>query len=145
MRLAAIVEMIVEGRLNELLGRRRMEQSIAALSGHVIICGWGRVGRAIAADVHAAKRPYVVVDIDPERLAGEANDVVVGDATEDAVLEAAGIDRRRQRSSPPSTATPPTRSSSSAPEPCAPTCSSSPAPAARTARRSSCGRAPTAS
>ena len=59
--LAAIVELIVEGRVNELLGRRRMEQSIAALSGHVIICGWGRVGRAIAADVDAAKRRYVVV------------------------------------------------------------------------------------
>jgi voltage-gated potassium channel len=89
--LAAIVELIVEGRLNELLGRRRMEQSIAALSGHVIICGWGRVGRAIAADVHAAKRRYVVVDIDPDRLEGEGIDAVVGDATEDAVLEAAGI------------------------------------------------------
>jgi voltage-gated potassium channel len=91
--LAAIVELIVEGRLNELLGRRRMEQSIAALSGHVIICGWGRVGRAIAADVHAAKRRYVVVDIDSERLAGEAADAVVGDATEDTVLQAAGIER----------------------------------------------------
>ena len=91
--LAAAVELIVEGRLNELLGRRRMEQSIAALSGHVIICGWGRVGRAIAADVQAAKRRYVVVDIDPERLHGEAIDAVVGDATEDAVLEAAGIQR----------------------------------------------------
>ena len=87
------MELIVEGRLNELLGRRRMEQSIAALSGHVIICGWGRVGRAIAAEVHAAKRGFVVVDIDPERVAGEPHDAVVGDATEDAVLEAAGIER----------------------------------------------------
>ena len=91
--LAAIVEVILEGRLNELLGRRRMEQSIAALSGHVIICGWGRVGRAIAADVHAAKRRFVVVDSDPERVAGEGHDVVIGDATEDAVLTAAGIER----------------------------------------------------
>jgi voltage-gated potassium channel len=90
--LAAIVEVILEGRLNELLGRRRMEQSIAALRGHVIICGWGRVGRAIAADVHAAKRRYVVVDVDPTRVAGESHDVVLGDATEDAVLEAAGIE-----------------------------------------------------
>jgi voltage-gated potassium channel len=91
--LAAIVEVILEGRLNELLGRRRMEQSIAALSGHVIICGWGRVGRAIAADVQAATRRYVVVDVDPARLTGESHDAVVGDATEDSVLEAAGIER----------------------------------------------------
>jgi voltage-gated potassium channel len=91
--LAAIVELIVEGRLNEVLGRRRMEQSIAAKSGHVIICGWGRVGRAIASDVHAAKRDFVIVEADPERVAGEPHDVVVGDATDDSILEAAGIAR----------------------------------------------------
>ena len=94
--LAAIVELIVEGRLNELLGRRRMEQSIAAKSGHVIICGWGRVGRAIASDVHAAKRDFVIVETDPDRVAGEPHDVVVGDATDDAILEAAGHRARRR-------------------------------------------------
>jgi voltage-gated potassium channel len=91
--LAALVELIVEGRLNELVGRRRMEQSIAAKRGHVIICGWGRVGRAIASDVHAAKRDFVIVESDPDRVAGEPYDVVVGDATDDAILEAAGIQR----------------------------------------------------
>jgi voltage-gated potassium channel len=91
--LAAIVENVLEGRLNELLGRRRMEQSIAAKSGHVIICGWGRVGRAIASDVHAAKRDFVVVESDPERINGEPHDAVIGDATDDAILEAAGIHR----------------------------------------------------
>ena len=89
--LAAIVELIVEGRLNELLGRRRMEQSIAAKRGHVIICGWGRVGRAIAADVDAAKREFVIIESDADRVMGEPHDVVVGDATDDAILEAAGI------------------------------------------------------
>jgi voltage-gated potassium channel len=89
--LAALVELIVEGRLNELLGRRRMEQSIAAKRGHVIICGWGRVGRAIASDVHAAKRDFVIVESDADRVAGETFDIVVGDATDDAILEAAGI------------------------------------------------------
>ena len=51
------------------------------------------MGRAIAADVHAAKRDFVVVESDPERVAGEPHDVVVGDATDDAILEAAGIER----------------------------------------------------
>ncbi|MFL6204433.1 MAG: potassium channel family protein [Acidimicrobiales bacterium] len=91
--LAAIVELIVEGRLNELLGRRRMDKSIAAKSGHVIICGWGRVGRAIASDVLAAQRDFLVVESDADRVAGEPCDVVVGDATDDAILQAAGIDR----------------------------------------------------
>jgi len=91
--LASVVEIILEGRLNELFGRRRMEQSIAAKHDHVIICGWGRVGRAIAAEVHAAKRDLVIVELDPLRVADEAYDTVVGDATDDDVLEAAGIDR----------------------------------------------------
>src|SRR5689334_12639898 len=42
-----LIETFIEGRINELLGRRRMEHSIASLNQHVIICGWGRVGRAI--------------------------------------------------------------------------------------------------
>ena len=91
--LATVVELILEGRINELLGRRRMEQSIAAKHDHVIICGWGRVGRAIAAEVHAAKRDLVIVELDPLRVVNEAYDVVVGDATEDDVLKAAGLDR----------------------------------------------------
>jgi len=91
--LATVMELILEGRLNELLGRRRMEQSIAAKHDHVIICGWGRVGRAIAAEVHAAKRDLVIVELDPLRVANETHDTVVGDATEDDVLKAAGLDR----------------------------------------------------
>lgn len=91
--LATLVEVILEGRLNELLGRRRMEQSIAALSGHVVICGWGRVGRAIASEVEAAGRRFVVVESDPERASGLPAPVVLGDATEDDVLEQAGIER----------------------------------------------------
>ena len=48
---SVLIETFIEGRLNELLGRRRMEQSIASMQDHVIICGWGRVGRAIAGEV----------------------------------------------------------------------------------------------
>lgn len=90
---AAIVETFLEGQLNELLGRRRMEQSIAAMRDHVVICGWGRVGRSIAAEVAVAGRPYVVVELDEERVADTAAHVVIGDATEDRVLEEAGIAR----------------------------------------------------
>jgi voltage-gated potassium channel len=89
----ALVETVVEGRLNELLGRRRMERSIASLTDHVVVCGWGRVGRAIAAEVVEAGRTLVVVEQDETRLEGVGHPAVVGDATEDAILRRAGVER----------------------------------------------------
>ncbi len=91
--LGVLVETFIEGRINELLGRRRMSQSIAALTDHVVICGWGRVGRSIAGEVLEAGRKLVVVETDPGRADGVPHPVVVGDATEDDVLRAAGIAR----------------------------------------------------
>lgn len=88
-----VIETLIEGRLNDLLGRRRMERSIASLHDHVIICGWGRVGRAIAGEVVEAGRELVVVDLDEASLASVAHPSLTGDATEDAVLRAAGIER----------------------------------------------------
>jgi voltage-gated potassium channel len=90
---SVLVETVVEGRLNELLGRRRMEQSIAKLQDHVIICGWGRVGQAIAVDLEHAGKDVVIIELDPE-LARQADHLTVtGDATDDHVLLEAGVER----------------------------------------------------
>ena len=43
-----VLESLVEGHLHQHFERRRMERSIARMSGHTIVCGWGRVGRAVA-------------------------------------------------------------------------------------------------
>ncbi len=88
-----VVEAFIEGQLRDIYGRRRMERTIAGMSGHVIVCGWGRVGQAIAHFVAAAGQPLVVLDVDPQRLVGVSHATLVGDATDDAVLQAAGIDR----------------------------------------------------
>ena len=65
---SVLVEGLIEGRINELFGRRRMNHSIASLRGHVIICGWGLVGQAIAEEVAEAGRELVIVDTDPDCL-----------------------------------------------------------------------------
>jgi voltage-gated potassium channel len=88
-----IIETFIEGRLNELLGRRRMDKSIASLSGHVVICGAGRVGRSIGKAVAESGRGTVVIEVDPEKAAASGAPSVVGDATEDEVLRAAGVER----------------------------------------------------
>jgi voltage-gated potassium channel len=87
------MQVVIEGELGKVVGRRRMDNKIADLRGHVVVCGWGRVGRAVAQDLAENGRDVVVVDMDPERIATAPHLRVEGDATLDATLRAAGIER----------------------------------------------------
>jgi len=89
--LGVMLEAIVEGRLTDQIWRRRMERTIAAMSDHVVVCGWGRVGQTIARDLGAAGSDVVVIDVDPERFVDIDMPFVVGDATDDSVLARASI------------------------------------------------------
>lgn len=88
--LGILLETLVEGRLNERWERRRAERRIESMRDHIIICGWGRVGRAIRDSVGTDS--VVVIDVDPERVALVGGPVVEGDATDDDVLRRAGIE-----------------------------------------------------
>jgi len=72
-----------------------MQFRIDRMAGHVIVCGWGRVGQAVGAHLIGNGHEVVVVDIDPERLDGVSLPHVVGDANEDDCLRQAGIERAR--------------------------------------------------
>jgi len=93
--LSVLLEALVEGRLSERFGRRRMERQLAEVRDHVIVCGWGRVGRAISAALSGSALDLVVVERDPERVSSVPGLVVQGDATDDEVLDRAGIHRAR--------------------------------------------------
>jgi voltage-gated potassium channel len=96
--LATVAEFFVAGHLGDLLAARRMQKTIDSLTGHHIICGFGRVGRQVARDLNAARASYVVVDSNPEnRQLAEALGLyfIDGDATDDAALRQAGIGRAR--------------------------------------------------
>ncbi len=96
--LATVAEFFVAGHLADVLAIRRMQKMIDSLTGHHIICGFGRVGRQVAHDLHAARADYVVIDTDPEnRHLAEGLGVcfIEGDAADDAVLLEAGIERAR--------------------------------------------------
>jgi voltage-gated potassium channel len=86
-----LLEALIEGHLRQQLGRRRMGRQIGRLTGHIIICGWGRVGRASVLYLAALGKQIVVVDRDPARLQGLDYPTVLGDVTDDTVLQAAGI------------------------------------------------------
>ena len=86
-----LIESVVEGHLGGAYRRRRMEQEIRSMKGHIIVCGWGRVGTAIARFLHAEDAPVVVVDTSVERLGTVNGPYVQGDARDEEVLQAAGI------------------------------------------------------
>jgi voltage-gated potassium channel len=92
--LTALGRAVVEGSIQRIVGRRRMMREIGSMKGHVIVCGHGRVGRTICEELQAAHVPFVVIDRDPERaeiLESKGYRVVLGDATEDEILLAAGV------------------------------------------------------
>lgn len=86
-----VVQTVVEGQLREFVGRRRMDRQIKNMSGHTIVCGWGRVGAAVAHDLERAGEGVVVIDADPDRVRDVPYPTVLGDATRDEVLREAGI------------------------------------------------------
>ena len=91
----AIGEYVVGGRLSGTLRRQRMQHDIDRLTGHYIVCGYGRVGRQVLEEL--AARDLVAVVIEPsdavlaDQDAGPAR--IRGDATDDGALRSAGIDR----------------------------------------------------
>ena len=93
--LGVIVEALTEGHLRQYLGRRQMDRRIGALDGHVVICGYGRVGRAAATHLRATGNDVVVIDTDEARFLDLDLPHIVGNALDDATLIAAGLERAR--------------------------------------------------
>ncbi|NIN10509.1 MAG: potassium channel protein [Gemmatimonadales bacterium] len=91
---AAISQYIVSGELTGALRKTRMQQRINALSGHYIVCGFGRVGQQILLDLQGKGKQCVVVDTSagPEEGAGQLL-WVTGDGADDAILHRAGVER----------------------------------------------------
>ena len=88
---------IVTLRVDQLIGGRKMQATIDKFSNHSIVCGYGRMGRTICDYLASHGEDFVVIDNDIEILSRLREEMgwhfVNGDATDDATLEAAGIDR----------------------------------------------------
>jgi voltage-gated potassium channel len=96
--LTSLVATVIEGELGFMLGVRRMRGKIEALRDHYVLCGFGRVGEEIAREFHARGMPFVIVDSNPqaiERARKQRYLLVEGDASSDAILLEAGIERAR--------------------------------------------------
>src|SRR5206468_7879031 len=57
-----LVRAVISGEVQGLLGRRRMERQLAGLKDHMIICGYGRMGRFVCREFSKQGLPFVIVD-----------------------------------------------------------------------------------
>ncbi len=96
---SSLTSFIVEGNLEHLFWRNRMEKDIDRLSDHYIVCGGGHTGQHIVAELLSTSRPFVLIEreeahiLELQEQLGARFPALVGDATDDETLTAAGIRR----------------------------------------------------
>jgi voltage-gated potassium channel len=96
--LATVAEFFVSGQLSGLLEERRSQRMIDSYSDHVIVCGFGRVGRQVSRDLSRAGIEHVAIDAEPmnrETAQSMGVSFIESYAAEDDVLIGAGIERAR--------------------------------------------------
>ena len=94
--IGSLTQALLEFELQNFFGRRRMERDIGRLSDHYIICGAGRVGRSVAAELARRPAPFVIIENNEpkaQKYAGENWLLMIGDATQEQTLRDAQIER----------------------------------------------------
>lgn len=93
----SLVQALTQSQLEQFFGKR-VERDIDRLDGHIIICGFGRIGLMLAQELASAGETFVVVERDEARCQ-EARDLGYlcrhADATDEDVLRAMRVDRAR--------------------------------------------------
>jgi voltage-gated potassium channel len=95
---ADFIRAVVSGEVQAQMGKQRMERALAEMDNHLVVCGYGRMGKLVCRDFSAQGVPFVVIDRDEEVLQDFAvphGVAMHGDATSDEVLKAAGVERAR--------------------------------------------------
>jgi len=90
----AIVQLMVEGQIRSIMGRKRLNNKINHLRQHHIICGYGRIGRVLCNHIKHKPIDFAIIEKDAELIPiMEADEIlfISGDATDETVLLNAGI------------------------------------------------------
>jgi len=96
--LGGFVQMMMEGEIERAMSLGRTTRAIERLENHVVLCGYGRIGRILAKELYRKDQSFVVVDNNPDAIADAQSQgflVRMGDANEEDVLIAAGIERAK--------------------------------------------------
>jgi voltage-gated potassium channel len=98
---STLTAFLVEGSLDQIFEERRMKRKIESMSDHYIVCGGGQTGQHIVREYVENGHDLVLIETDEERVENLKNELdgrfawIIGDATEDDVLQSAGIERAR--------------------------------------------------
>lgn len=94
-----IGEILIQVQISEVLGSRKRQSVIRSIHDHLIVCGLGRMGRRVCRKLADSGTPFVAIDRDRSALeavpGAERWPFIAGDATDDAVLEEAGVARAK--------------------------------------------------
>jgi voltage-gated potassium channel len=95
---STVAKYIFEGELNKIYSKIMKRREVSKLRGHIILCGFGRNGRRAALELKNSRKRFLIVERDDyvlERFpeAEKTYSFFIGDATQDEVLEKAGIKR----------------------------------------------------
>jgi voltage-gated potassium channel len=95
---SAVTAFIVEKNLSKILRERRMNKQLAALTGHIIVCGLGQTGLQVLRELTATRHTAVGIDLDPARVE-RAKELfpetpfLQGDASQEETLRRAGVEQ----------------------------------------------------
>lgn len=92
---STMMALVTEGELRRAMGKRQKSRRLRHMNDHMIVAGFGRMGSEVCRMLHDNKRPFVLIDTDPERIAlAESLRYVCinGDASDEPVLTNASID-----------------------------------------------------
>ncbi len=92
--ISVLTQAVVENEIAAALGRRRLFRDISQLEDHFILCGAGRVGLRVIDELRKRDVDFVVIERDDEvaeKLLTRGDLVLIGDATDEDVLEGARV------------------------------------------------------
>ena len=93
-----ITQVLIETELESFLGRRKLFKDISKLKDHYIICGAGRVGNRVIEELRKKKADFIVIERDQQvaqQILMRGDLVLIGDATDETVLEGAHLREAR--------------------------------------------------
>jgi voltage-gated potassium channel len=92
----SLVRFITEGEIGKAMEEHRKSRDIETISGHAIICGYGRIGQTLARELTGKNFPFLIVDNKAERVAlahTHGYQALVGDAGAEETLTEAHVER----------------------------------------------------